>query len=276
MNEVELYEFDRQGFIVIEGLLKPDEVASLSAAIDALEQHALEHVDEPPRKKSGWGADYHQSEKGYHTRGSDDEGDTLMIEDYWNADPAFDELLQHEATMGYVDTVIQGRPTINNSEIRIRYRGNQSGNHGGGARKANAKYRYNFNGDGIDCMMVRMVYFVHDVNDEQGAFCVVPGTHKGNVACPYGADPDIEPGVVGLEVKAGDGVFFTESLRHGGLTNHSDQVRKTLHVGYGPHFMMSQNIATMDELPYITDETRGRLTAEQFALFRPYPKIAQS
>ena len=78
--------------------------------------------------------------------------------------------------------------------------------------------------------------------------------------------------MVGLEVKAGDAVFFTESLRHGGLTNRSDQVRKTLHVGYGPHFMMSQNIATMDELPYITDETKGRLTADQFTLFRPYPE----
>ena len=28
-------------------------------------------------------------------------------------------------------------------------------------------------------MMVRMVYFVHDVSNEEGAFCVVPGTHKG-------------------------------------------------------------------------------------------------
>ena len=275
MNEVELYEFDRQGYIVIEELLTPDEVASLSTAIDALEEHALENVDEPPRKKSGWGSEYHQSpDRGYHARGSNDEGATLMIEDFWNADPAFDALLGHGATMEYAQAVIQGRPTINNSELRIRYRGNQSGNHGGGARAANGKYRYTFNSHGIDCMMVRMVYFVHDVSNEQGAFCVVPGTHKGNVACPYGNDPDVEPGVLGLEVKAGDAVFFTESLRHGGLTNHSDQVRKTLHVGYGPHFMMSQNIATMDELPYITHETKARLTAEQLALFRPYPEVA--
>ncbi len=273
MNEVELYEFDRQGYIIIEELLTPDEVGSLSAAIDALEEDALENVDKPPRKKSGWGPEYHQNrDKGYHASGSNDEGATLIIEDYWNADPAFDALLGHEATMEYAHAVIQGRPTINNSEIRIRYRGNQSGNHGSGASEANGKYRYNFNSHGIDCMMVRMVYFVHDVSNEQGAFCVVPGTHKGNVACPYGNDPDVEPGVVGLEVKAGDAVFFTESLRHGGLTNRSDQVRKTLHVGYGPHFMMSQNIATMDELPYITDETKGRMTADQFALFRPYPE----
>ena len=166
--------------------------------------------------------------------------------------------------------MIQGRPTINNSEIRIRYRGNQSTNHGG-TRAANGKYRYLVNRHGIDCMMVRMVYFLHDVSRERGAFCVIPGTHKGNFDCPYDTnDPDREPGVVGLEVKAGDAIFFTEALRHGGLTNRSTQVRKTLHVGYGPHFMMSQNIATMDEPPYLTDATRARLTAAQLDLFRPY------
>jgi hypothetical protein len=32
--------------------------------------------------------------------------------------------------------------------------------------------------------MVRMVYFVHDVSNEQGACCVVPVTHKSNFDCP--------------------------------------------------------------------------------------------
>ena len=275
MNETERYEFDRLGYLVIEQMLTPGEISALSTAIDTLEQHALENVDEPPRKKSGWGSEYHRNpDKGYHVKGSNDEGKTLIIEDYWNADPAFDMLLEHEQTMKYANAVVQGRATINNSEIRIRYRGNQSPNHGSGANEANSKYRYNYNSHGIDCMMVRMVYFVHDVSNEQGAFCVVPGTHKGNFACPYDNDPDVEPGVVGLEVKAGDAIFFTESLRHGGLTNRTDQVRKTLHVGYGPYYMMSQNIATMDELQYITDATKERLTAEQMALFRPYPEIA--
>ncbi len=273
MNAAELYEFDRQGYLVIEGMLTPGEAASLAAAVDLLEEHAVAHVDEPPRKKSPWGAEYHRNpDMGYHVQGSNAEGRTIIIEDFWNADPAFDLLLGHGPTMKYVHAVVQGRPTINNSEIRIRYTGNQSGSHGSGAREANGKYRYHFNSHGIDCMMVRMVYFLHDVSNEQGAFCVVPGTHKANFQCPYDNDPDVEPGVVGLEVKAGDAVFFTESLRHGGLTNRSTQVRKTLHVGYGPHFMMSQNIATMDELPYITDGTKARLSEDQYNFFRPYPK----
>ena len=270
MNDIQRYEFDRQGFLVIEDMLSAAQVARLAEAVDSLEEHAVARIDAPPRKLSSRGSEYHQdADLGYHAHGAREEGDTVIIEDFWNADPAFDVLIGHPPTMDCVCSVIRGRPTINNSEIRIRYRGNQTGNHGG---TRSAKYRYDVTRNGIDCMMVRMVYFLHDVSREQGAFCVVPGTHKGNFDCPYESrDPDVEPGVVGLEVKAGDAIFFTEALRHGGLTNRSAQVRKTLHVGYGPCFMMSQNIATMDEPPYLTDATRARLTAAQLDLFRPFP-----
>ena len=41
MTEIEQYEFDRQGYLVIEGMLTPREVTVLSAAVvDELEEHA--------------------------------------------------------------------------------------------------------------------------------------------------------------------------------------------------------------------------------------------
>ena len=62
------------------------------------------------------------------------------------------------------------------------------------------------------------------------------------------------------------------ALRHGGRTNRSDRVRKTIHVGYGPYWMQSQNMATMDEPPYITEATRARWSEEQRQLFRSWPE----
>ncbi len=273
MNDIEKYEFDRLGYVVIPNLLTPAQVASLVPVVDELEEHALAHVDQQPRKMGGWGLETHRNpERGYHVHGEQAEGKTIIIEDFWNADPAFDFLIDLPGTMEYVNAVVRGRPTINNSEIRIRYRGNQSHSHGSGARPNNHKYRYNYDGESIDCMMVRMVYFIHDVSNEQGAFSVVPGTHKSAIESPYENDPDTEPGTIGLEVKAGDGVFFTEALRHGGLTNHSDQVRKTLHVGYGPNWMLSQNISTMDEPQYIVASTRARLSEGRRNFFRSWPE----
>ena len=271
MNESELYEFDRNGYVVIDNMLSAAQVDSLRAAIDALEVHALPRVKEPPRKKSPWGAEYHANQElGYHVNGANEEGQTLIIEDVWNGDAAFDLLVDHPRTMEYVKAVIKERPTINNSEIRIRYKGNATGSHGGGP--VAGKYQYQFTAKGIDCKMVRMVYFVQDVNDEQGAFSVVPGTHKGNLPSPYGNNPDEEPGMIGLQVKAGDAIFFTEHLRHGGLTNRSDQVRKTIHVGYGPHWMLSQNISTMDGPQHITESTLARYSEAQRDYFRTWPE----
>jgi len=270
MNEIERYEFDRQGFIVVENMLDPTIVSSLSAAVDELQEHAQHNINQQPRKSSPWGSNYHQNpDLGYHVDGSNGEGNTIIIEDFWNADVRFDALVNEVRTMAYIDQIIQGRATINNSEIRVRFRGNQSGSHGG-MRNENQKYRYYFGAYGTDCMMVRMIYFIHDVTRDQGAFCVVPGTHKANLPCPYGGNPDEEPGMIALEVKAGDAILFTESLRHGGITNRSDQVRKTIHVGYGPYWMMSQNIATMDEPQFITETTFARWDDDQRALFKPW------
>ena len=89
MNAIEQYEFDRLGYIIIKDFLSPGEVAQLARAVDALEEHAVRNVDLPPRKYSGWGGNYHANqEKGYHVQGAREEGKTLIIEDFWNADPA--------------------------------------------------------------------------------------------------------------------------------------------------------------------------------------------
>ena len=270
MNDGEKYEFDRQGYLVIKNALTKAQAGSLSDAINALEDHALAHIQSPPRKIAAWGHNYHADEElGYHATGEHAEGKTLIIEDFWNASPAFDVLLDNPLTLDYIHNIILGRCTINNSEIRIRYSNNASATHMGGP--IDHKYRYAFTGGRIDCMMVRMVYFVHEVGPEQGPFCVVPATHKTNYLSPYGKNPDNEPGMTGLPVEAGDAILFTENLRHGGLTNRSPQTRKTIHVGYGPPWMMSQNIATMDEVPHITEATRARLTLEQNNLFRAWP-----
>ena len=270
MNDIEIYEFDRLGYLVIPNFLTEAEVTSLAAAIDAAEEDALAQADRPPDKISAIGLEYrHDAERGYYASGAREEGNTLIIEDFYNADPVFDILIDHPPTMKYIRAIIKERPTINNSEIRIRYPGNQTGSHMGGP--VGRKHRYYYSSQGIDCMMVRMVYFVHDVNPGQGEFCVVPATHKSNMRSPYkGTDPDTEPGMIGLPVKAGDAILFTENLRHGGFTNQSKQTRKTLHVGYGPFWMKSQNHSTMDEEPNVLPSAFARWNDAQRLLFRAH------
>ena len=67
MNEIEQYEFDRLGYLVIPGLLTAAQVKSLSAAVDALEDEAAPRANRPPHKKSpsSGGVYHHNAEKGY-------------------------------------------------------------------------------------------------------------------------------------------------------------------------------------------------------------------
>ena len=113
----------------------------------------------PPLKmRDGAPNGYHYDpELGYHCNGARAEGQTIIIEDFINADPAFDFLIDHPRTMAYVHEVVKEKPSINNTEIRCRYHGNQSGSHGGG-EVVSRKYRYDYRPEsGIECGMVRMV-----------------------------------------------------------------------------------------------------------------------
>src|SRR5690348_13778131 len=126
MNDLERYEFDRQGYLVIKNLLTSAEVNSLLEAVNEVEDHATRHLNEPPRKKSLWGHEYHCSDRGYHVMGTVGQGNTIVIEDFFNTNPAFDVLVDHAGTMKYIREIVQGPIHVNNSEIRIRYTGNKS------------------------------------------------------------------------------------------------------------------------------------------------------
>ncbi len=56
MNDKEAYEFDRQGYIIIRDILDQNQILALSKSIDSLEEHALLNIQNPPQKKSAWGA----------------------------------------------------------------------------------------------------------------------------------------------------------------------------------------------------------------------------
>ena len=94
MDEIEKYEFDRLGYIIIKNLLDESYVKLLYETINSLEKHAIINLDKPPRKISAWGPEYHiNHERGYHVQGKFAEGESIIIEDFWNTDPIFDNSL---------------------------------------------------------------------------------------------------------------------------------------------------------------------------------------
>jgi hypothetical protein len=282
MNQTEKFLFDCHGFIHIRGFLSKSETTALQKACLRLEQHALSCEDRTPRFVApACGFEFWQGEGfGYFATRANTTPDsgTLLIDDFWLFEDGFDRLVGHEPTMAYVRELIKNKSyrttgpdgmLINNAELRIRYKGNSSAAHMGYPRNSSRRFNYHVGVDGeCNAGMVRMVYFLHDVDVHQGPICFIPGSHKSCFEVPVepGTRVEDEPGMVPVPVREGDAVLFTEACRHGGFINQSEQTRYSLHVGYAPDLISSHNLSSQDGPMNVTDALLGRLRPEQRAL----------
>lgn len=282
MDDVEKYLFDLNGYLVVKGALDPESTARCLAAAEAVEKRVEATIDSEPHFIGHYGLRYHyDDELGCSTCASNHGGGGMqyVIDDFLNADPAFDVFVSHAPIMRYLADIVSGPLRITSSELRLRHRGNITGSHMGGPIDARNEYR--FTGRGVldptygdnpvvdrdfDLLTVRVLYALHDVPEENGPLCVVPGSHKANYPSPYGADPLKEPGMVPISMKAGDAVVFTENLRHGGWPNTVDFVRKTVHLCYSAAWMGSQSPAHWNGQVYVTDAAWQRYSEAQRAL----------
>jgi hypothetical protein len=73
--------------------------------------------------------------------------------------------------------------------------------------------------------------------------------------------------MIGIPMEAGDGLFFTENLRHGGLPNLLDRPRKTIHLQIGPTWAGSQSPVHWNKGVHVSAASWLRYSEEQRALF---------
>ena len=288
MNDYERYQFDLNGYLLVKGALDKVSTERCLATADAMEQRIASTIDDEPHFVGHYGLRYHyDQELGCSSYQSNHGGGGLqyVVDDFLNADPAFDVLVGHEPVTSYVRSMIVGPIKIVGSELRYRHRGNITGTHMGGPIDARNRYRYfgrqQTKSDesreavtDFDLLNVRVIYALHDLPAENGPLCVVPGSHKANFHSPYGPDPTKEPGMIVVAMEAGDALLFTENLRHGGYPNSLDRTRKTIHLCFGPSWVGSQSPAHQDGVVHVTEKAWARYSAEQRSLL-PFPSPMQ-
>ena len=233
MDDTERYLFDLNGYLLVKGCLSEIDLHACLAAADQLEEHIKLHADDEPQLRGFAGIPYRFDERYqcHSYKSTSGGGLQYVVDDFLNASPAFDVLVNHEKTMGYVREMIAGPVRIGSSELRYRYQSNRTDTHMGG--KMDVRNRYQFIGRAMyhsteqqwrprdfDLLAARVLYALHDIPVENGPLCVVPGSHKSNFFSPFNDhEPTREPGMIPLAMEAGDAIFFTENLRHGGFPN---------------------------------------------------------
>jgi ectoine hydroxylase-related dioxygenase (phytanoyl-CoA dioxygenase family) len=255
MTDREKFWYDTMGYLVVRDFLTPEEVDRLNAAFD--ENRAK--MGEDGNSNTG----NSMTLKG-HKRGMF--SGMLTWEHPW-CDP-FRELLAHPKAVPYLNTLHGKGWRMDHSPFALFSEKGAEGLilHGPGHNYFGlAAYHYK-NGQ-MRTGMVVFQYQLADVNEGDGGFCCIPGSHKSNYPCPrdvveWEADQDK---VINIACRKGDLLIFDEATTHGTLPWRAGHERRSLLYRYSPHYLHYAGGYHQTTFPEWVDE----LTEAQRAVLEP-------
>ena len=222
MNDTQKYLFDLQGFLVVEGVLSKAKVA---AANEAIERHADGIVERVGEASLSSDSKTMQGETG---RG--DLGGLLSWEKPW-CDP-FRAMLAHPQITPYLNQLLGKGWRLDHNAGLISMRKGAEGHllHGSSGPAFDRHQYYIFKDGQMHNGLTVVAWQLADVNPGDGGLALIPGSHKGNYACPqpvrkWEAHQDV---VKQVTCKAGDVVIFTEAVTHGTIPWIADHDRRSV------------------------------------------------
>jgi ectoine hydroxylase-related dioxygenase (phytanoyl-CoA dioxygenase family) len=227
MTDREKYLYDIQGYLVVRNFLTMEEVDRLNAAFDA----NRDRMRDDGNSNTGDSTTLKGHKRGYF--------DGMLAWDHPWCDP-FRDLLVHPRAIPYLNTILGRGWRMDHSPFALFSTKGAEGLilHGPGHNFFGAAY-YQFKNGAMRSGMIVMQYQLADVNEGDGGFCAVPGSHKANYPCPkdiieWEADQDI---VYNVPCKKGDLLIFNEATTHGTLPWRADHERRSLLYRYSPHYL---------------------------------------
>lgn len=222
MNDTERYLFDLHGFLVVEGVLSKAEVAAANEAIDRHADGIVERVGEASLSSDS------KTMQGETGRG--DLGGLLSWEKPW-CDP-FRAMLAHPQITPYLNQLLGKGWRLDHNAGLISMRKGAEGHllHGSSGPAFDRHQYYIFKDGQMHNGLTVVAWQLADVNPGDGGLALIPGSHKGNYACPqpirkWEAHQDV---VKQVTCKAGDVVIFTEAVTHGTIPWSADHDRRSV------------------------------------------------
>jgi ectoine hydroxylase-related dioxygenase (phytanoyl-CoA dioxygenase family) len=257
MDENLRYLFDLNGYVVIEDVLSPEEVAACNEAIDQNRERIRIRTGE--QLLSG-GSTVLRGEQG---RG--DLGGMLAWPRPW-CDP-FRRLLAHPVALSFLLEILGEGFRLDHLYGIVMTPGTEGHVLHGGGHSNDITHGYRFHGGQIRCGLTVVSWQLADADEGDGGFACIPGSHKANFPPP--------PGVALLErdlgcvrqvvAKAGSCVIFSEALTHGTFPWRAAHERRSILYKYSPRSVAYSGRYLPDVLADRLDE----LTPLQRALLEP-------
>jgi len=210
MNEHERYLFDLQGFIAVPNALTATQLEELNTIWDAriAEESGTDTTTQRWGGLLGWGQPYL------------DLIDNARITPYLEGIVGERFRLDHD----YADLIRRGKGPIG---TRLH----------GGCTPFDPSQYYRFQDGKMYNGLTVVAYNLRDVNEGDGGFGCVPGSHKSNLRFPeeWKELDHFQPFMRAVTGPAGTAVIFTEALTHGTLPWNGAGERRTLFFKYSPN-----------------------------------------
>lgn len=256
-SDMDDYEFDLRGFLVVRQALSATELESLNAAYDRF----------PPLANGEWYANAQRrdytSETGFELHNVLDCGD-----------PAFDVLIDHPAWVdharryaGEEGTYVEGI-TIDEHIATSRNAGGHHPVHSGG-HDASIRTQFAMRDGRFRCGQLNVLVALTDIGPGDGPTMIVPGSHKSNLRHPLAGDyargdrMDALPHAEPVHASAGDALLFVDACLHGGSSRTNPGERRVVILRYGPPWARPRFGYS------VSDALLDRLTPERRRIMQP-------
>jgi len=238
MTEYDKYLFDLNGYLIVKGALKPDQVCAMNDAID--QNHDKIHIRTREQTLDGslpgQGGQAAAGLKGTHGRG--DFGGYLFWEEALGK--PFRDIIAAPFIMHAMLATIGPRfRLIATAGISMTQGSEGFIFHGGGTPELEHMsecFYHRFENGRMRNGLMSVSYTLTDTGSEDGGFACIPGSHKANYLCPLEVRRlELDLGCIQhIPLQAGDAVIFTEALTHGTLPWKANFERRLLRYLYAP------------------------------------------
>jgi phytanoyl-CoA dioxygenase PhyH len=198
----------------------------------------------------------------------------MLTWDHPWCDP-FRELLAHPKAVPYLDTIHGRGWRMDHSPFLLQSTAGAEGLilHDGGQHPPGPTY-YSYKNGVIRCGMVVLQFQLADINEGDGGFCCVPGSHKANFNTPreiaeWTTDQEV---VYNVPCKAGDMLIFNESTTHGTLPWRASHERRSLLYRFSPkhiHFAGGYHESALPEWVNELTEAQRSVLEPPYVYNRP-------
>jgi ectoine hydroxylase len=232
MTDLERFQFDTAGYLVIPGALSPDETKACLGAARRL------HAAQPPGQWRQLGATYEQ-------------------------DPALEHLMDHPSMLPKVRALYGDYFILQSSWCTVVPAGFQGG---GFHQDGSGVYEFRRLATPTPLVQLRIGYFLTDQSQpNMGNLMMVPGSHNASVPLPRldNAAADALPMAEVICGEPGTALVFHQGVYHRGVRNEMNYDRHIIHMVYAPPWLIpSDRMRNSPEFLERTTPLRRALVGE--------------